>query len=274
MDSRTCCCFASLGIATTESARAVVFVAAAAMASFLWGRSLWYLDERSPAFRRIHFEVMSHSRRQPAELRSLLLSFAYYGIGIGSAIVFLAAYRFDPLAELRIGFGQIAPTCLGTVAIVSVTNLAVELAIRMTRQGRTSQFAALREVPWIHGLEALPSRLVLMAGALGAAVEEFFYRGVVLPIVAGRFGLAPWSAILLAGLLFFLQQVVQLRTMFQAMVIGGGCVAISLVGGLLVLQTSSVIPAMLCHASLVIFFLGMGRKMKPGTGAAAPEVPA
>ena len=60
-------------------------------------------------------------------------------------------------------------------------------------------------------------------------------------------------------MLFLLEQLVQLRTPFQAMIISGSCVAISLVGGLLVLQTGSVIPAALCHASFVIFFMSPER---------------
>jgi len=93
------------------------------------------------------------------------------------------------------------------------------------------------------------------AAALGGVVEETLYRGVLLQIMTVKLLVAPAVAITAVGALFTLQQLLQVKTFFQAVVIGCSCAAISLVGGSLVVITGSVVPAVLCHASFV-FFMG------------------
>lgn len=109
------------------------------------------------------------------------------------------------------------------------------------------------------GLRDLPPKAVVVGAALGAMVEELFFRGVLVLILTQKLLVAPWLAVMIAGALFVLEQLVQLRTAFQAMVIGSSCVAISLVGGLLVVATGSVVPAVLCHVSFVVFFIFSGQ---------------
>jgi hypothetical protein len=70
-------------------------------------------------------------------------------------------------------------------------------------------------------------------------------------------------AIVVAGTLFVLQQLIQVQTPFQAMVIGSSCVAISLVGGLLVVFSGSILPALISHGSFVLFFMAQGAGVAP-----------
>jgi membrane protease YdiL (CAAX protease family) len=122
------------------------------------------------------------------------------------------------------------------------------------------RFKELKEIPWMAGLRQLPDRIVPAAAALAGVVEELFFRGVVIFILIDRFGVRPVAAAVIAGILFCLEQLVQLQTSFQMLVIGCGCVAISAVGGLLVIVTGSVVPALFCHASFVLFFMPRSRE--------------
>jgi membrane protease YdiL (CAAX protease family) len=267
---RISCSLNSPGDAMDNASALVVFLVAAVAMSCLWGRALWYADEQSSLFRRAQYAVMGYSRWRPAQVRSLLLSAWYYGLGLAAITAFATVARLHPGRLFAIESAHLAPTLLGLVAVISLTNLGVDLACRVTRQG-PEQFAALREVPWIRGLGELPSGLAPVAGAVGGIIEEVFFRGVLLWIASEKLGIPPWAAVTLVGALFCLQQMLQLRTGFQVMVIGCGCVAISLVGGLLVVLTRSVIPAIICHGSFVIFFLGHRRDEATGAGADPSE---
>src|SRR4029453_15034032 len=117
-----------------------------------------------------------------------------------------------------------------------------------------------REIPWMVGLQQLPRGTAPWAAALGGGVEELFYRGVLLPILIGA-GMAPPVAVLAAGALFLLQQLLQVKTRFQAMVLGAACAAISLVGGPLGGATGRAPPAGPSPATFVIFYVG--RQLAP-----------
>jgi len=252
----------------------MLFLAFAGGVSYVWGRTLWYLDERSAAFRRVQFKAMGYSRRRPGEVRSLLLSGAYYGMGAAAIVLFLVLYGIPGSPVTSSGTGKITATCLGVLGAISLTNLGVDLAVRWLRQDAPSKFAALKEIPWIRGLEELSPGFRVAAGMLGGAVEELFFRGVLLLIAIDHFGRGPWEAIGVAGALFCFQQIVQLRTPFQVLVIGIGCAAISLVGGILVNVTGSVVPAVVCHASFVVFFVGWGYRLRAGSESQSMEAPA
>ncbi|HRC86432.1 MAG TPA: CPBP family glutamic-type intramembrane protease, partial [Thermoanaerobaculia bacterium] len=130
----------------------------------------------------------------------------------------------------------------------------------------------VEEIPWMKGMAELPRWAVPLLAALAAVVEELFFRGVVLGLLLMRFGLAPALAIAISALLFLLGQLIQVRTAFQALVVGSGSVAIGLVGGLLVAATGSVVLAVVAHASFVVFFLARGERARNQFGGPAREV--
>jgi membrane protease YdiL (CAAX protease family) len=238
------------------------FLAATLILSVLWGQALRYLDERSPALRRWVFAAMAWTRWRSDAVRAAILSAVYCGLGLSAALLLALAFGL-PLASLAtLSPAHLGPIVLGIVAEISLTNLFGDLSCRLSGQGGPEQVAEIADIPWMKGLRQLPPVAVPIVAALAGAVEEVFFRGVLLLILTNKLRLSPSLAIALAGMLFLLEQLVQLRTPFQAMIIGGSCVAISLVGGLLVLQTNSVVPAALCHASFVIFF------MSPSPGSA------
>lgn len=241
-----------------------VFLLAAFVVAWLWGRALRYLDERSQAFRRWTFFLMGYTRMAQGEARALLLSVSYYVLGLMAGLGLMLVFGLRASALVSFSAAQLALALLGAIGEISLTDLLVDLACRATRMREPERFAELGEIPWMKGLRQLPERVVPLAAATGGVVEELFFRGVVLRVLTERFAVAPLAAVAIAGALFCFEQLVQVQTRFQALVIGCGCVAISAVGGLLVVVTGSVVPAVLCHASFVLFFMTRGGAASAG----------
>jgi hypothetical protein len=244
-----------------------LFLLAAIIFSLLWGRALWYLDERSQAFRRFVFFAIGLSRRPVGEVRALLLTALYYSFGLIGGLLFAVAFGLPASALIAFSAVHVGLSVLGAIGEISLTDLLVSLACNVTGQGGPERFAEMRDIPWMKGLRQLPAGVVPVAAALGGVMEELFFRGVILIILTEKFMVAPLIAVAIAGALFCLEQLVQLRTAFQMMVIGCGCVAISAVGGLLVVLTGSVVPALFCHASFVLFFMTRGDAASDGFGS-------
>jgi membrane protease YdiL (CAAX protease family) len=250
------------------------FVAAATAMSFGWGRALWYFAERSQAIRRWVFFAMGYTRRPFSEVRALVLSAIYYALGLLASLLLALAFRLPVSSLISFKASYIALSLLGIVGEISLANLLIDLSVRLTGTAGPERFAEIREIPWMKGLYQLPPAVVPVAAACGGLVEEIFFRGVVLRVMSDRLSAAPMIAIAIAGTLFVFQQLVQVRTAFQALVIGSGCVAISLVGGLLVVLTGSTVPALISHGSFVLFFMSQGGGDSPNPYPAKAEMTA
>ena len=74
-------------------------LAAAAAVALAWGRLLWYCNERSGAFRRALFFVISLSHARPPAVQSLVLGAIYYAFGFLATALFAVVYRV-PVAQL------------------------------------------------------------------------------------------------------------------------------------------------------------------------------
>ncbi len=235
--------------------KTVGFLILATLVAVAWGRALWYFDERSALLRRAVFFALKYTQRRSEEVRSLLLSCIYYGLGLLAALLLSLLYRLPVWPALACSLPILGLAVVGLVGEMSLVTLLIDLICRATGQGRPEQFAEIQEIPWMKSVQQLPLFSRLAVTALGGAVEEILFRGVVLRILLDRLHVAPAPAIFLAGVLFCLEQLVLLRTRFQAMIILCACIAISLVGGMLVVLTGSVVPGVLCHASFAVFFL-------------------
>jgi membrane protease YdiL (CAAX protease family) len=249
----------------------VLFAILAGGFTFLWGRSLWYFDERAPLVRSLTFRLLSHTRHPAGTVRTILLSALYYGIGVVASVLFMIAFGLGPGQLVRFSGDQFTLSALGIVAEISLTSLLVAVGMHAFGPPSPARFAEIREVPWIKGLQELPTNWVPVAAACGGMVEELVFRGVFLRILTERLGVAPLTAVFATGGLFLFQQLIQVKTPFQRMVIGSGCVAISVVGGVLVVLTGSVIPAIVCHGSFVLFFLNQGRPNETPRGFGRAE---
>lgn len=251
--------------AVAEPLDLMLFLAATLGVATLWAKSLWYLDERSSWLQGVVFFLLSYTRRGAEPVRALLLSGLYYGLGLLSALLLAVIWRL-PLAPLMsVDSSHVALVLLGVLAEISLAHLLIS-AIFVVRPVSPERFGEMQEIPWIVGLRHLSSFLRPLAAATGGVVEEIFFRGVVLAILLGPMAVPAPAAVLLAAALFLFQQLLQVQTPLQRVIVGTGCVVISLVGGLLVVLTGSVVPAVLCHASFVIFFLDRGEQERVPDG--------
>lgn len=231
------------------------FLVVATLVAIAWGRALWYFDERSEALRRAVFFVLRFTARRAEEVRSLLLSLIYYTLGVLSFLLLMVVYRLPIAPTFACSPAILGLALVGLVGEMSLVTLLIDLACRVSGQGRPEQFAEIQEIPWMKSVGKLPVASRLMVTALGGAVEETLFRGAILRVLLDALHLTPALAILLSGGLFCLEQLVLVRTRFQALIILCACISISLVGGMLVVATGSVLPGLLSHASFAVFFM-------------------
>jgi CAAX prenyl protease-like protein len=233
----------------------LAFLAAALVMCVLWGRALWFFSDQWRGFNSCVLFVMNYTSREYREVRAILLSLIYYLCGLVAAFVLWAMFAFGHPVGIGLSLAHVPLIALGIIGEISLSSLIVSLYFAVAPNTPTDRLEQLRNIPWIRGVMDLPPRLAPVSAALGGVVEELLFRGVALPILIQELGMPPFPAIAVAGALFLFQQLLQVQTQFQMIMIGAGCVAISLVGGVLVVSSGSVVPALLCHASFVVFFL-------------------
>ncbi|MDH5229874.1 MAG: hypothetical protein OEZ58_19545 [Gammaproteobacteria bacterium] len=129
-------------------------------------------------------------------------------------------------------------------------------------------------VGWISSIQSLPMRLQVIMVSMGSMSEEFLFRGALLIVFTSAFGINPFIAILLVTLFFIYQQIIQVNTLAQALVITSGSLTISLVGSLMFFYTENILSAMIAHASSIIFYVCIpkehwGRDQGPTTVTSA-----
>lgn len=232
-----------------------IFIGLAFAFSLSWGKLLQILDERSPFITKLTFRLMEHSGLSFPEMKSVLLSFSYYSWCVLGSTFFASLYGLNLFEMLGFDLRYIPLVFLGIAGEISLSNILISLYLETRRTERSLVFTEISTIPWILGIRRLPPSLVLIVPAISALCEEFFFRGVLMPILLNKLHVLPWIALSLVTCLFILGQLLQVRTIPQAVVICCGSLAISLVGGLLVVHTGSVVPACLCHTSFVVFFM-------------------
>jgi len=238
----------------------IVFFMFTAVLLVIWGKLLWYLDERSRLITRIIFILLRYFSASQASIKSALLSALYYGYTIGVIALYTAWNGISLLNLFSFRAFRVAPTVLGFMTELMLMSLAFGLMLNLpwgTPQGNALE--EVREVPWISGILRIKSPiLIFLIPGISGFFEEFFFRGVLLSLLIERFGVPVVYAITLVTLAFLIQQLIQLRSTGQMIVIGISCVIISLVGSLLFLGMGTILSAALCHAAFAIFYVQWG----------------
>lgn len=234
----------------------ILFIIISTVYTIAWGRVLWFFAEKSKLLTRFIFYLMTFSRMPFPQIQSIILSLIYFSFGIFGALVFAGIYDLNIFDLFTINRHILFLIFPGIIAEISLTGLLVGIYLETLHDKRVDPQAEIRSIPWIEGIGRLPGLLVPPFLATSAFLEEFFFRGILLLILVKKLPVSPWLALAWITILFILEQLLQLRTRTQAAILGLGSFAISLVGGLLVLYTGSIIPAGLSHASFVVFFFG------------------
>lgn len=226
----------------------------------LWGRLLWYLDERSRFVTRITFFLLRFFSAPQASIKSGLLSVLYYGYTISVITLYTVWSGISPSRFFFFRLSLLAPTVLGFITDLMLISLVFGLMINLPRKAAQEKvIMEVRDIPWISGILRIKSPVfVFLIPGISGFFEEFFFRGVLLTVLIEHFSVSTILAIILVTLAFLIQQLLQLRSFGHMCIIGISCVIISLVGSLLFLGTGTILPAALCHAAFAIFYVQWG----------------
>ncbi|QSB12700.1 CPBP family intramembrane metalloprotease [Natronosporangium hydrolyticum] len=156
---------------------------------------------------------------------------------------------------------EVALTALVALGAAASTGFAMSLVYAVRPQVDVP--GAVAGVGWIREILVLPAHWRWVVPMSSAAVEEFFFRGVFLLGLLASGASVP-MAVLLSGAVFILGQVVLTERGLAALVLGVSSVVLSVLCGLLVVVTGSVLPAIVVHASFAGFYtnLGTGRPVR------------
>ncbi|QSB06866.1 CPBP family intramembrane glutamic endopeptidase [Natronoglycomyces albus] len=203
--------------------------------------------------KRVKLAVSTHTGLEARYVFPILGTLIYLAAGIAAIAVVVAtsgpgwldmlAWNMTLHSVALTGFAMVGAACLTGFLMSMVYAIRPQVDIP----------GAVNNVVWIREVMALPVQWRWAVPMSSAAVEELFFRGVVLVgLLAAD---APiWFAVLASGLIFTAGQVILTENPLQALVLTLASVVLSVVGGLLVIITGSVLPAILVHAAFAGFY--------------------
>lgn len=181
----------------------------------------------------------------------------YLGLGL-LAVAALAGWGGVPIGAVlswRPTFFESGLTVLVALGAAAATGFAMSLLYAL--RPRVDVPGAVAGVGWVREIMALPRRWRWVVPMASAGVEELFFRGVFL-VGLLAYGAPVPVAVLLSGAVFVLGQVVLTESRLAALVLGVSAVVLSVLCGLLVVVTGSVLPAVIVHASFAGFYTNLG----------------
>ncbi|GGM78495.1 type II CAAX prenyl endopeptidase Rce1 family protein [Dactylosporangium sucinum] len=203
--------------------------------------------------RRVRIWVVTHTSVPGKYVIPILGTLVYLALGVlGSiALLYVGDLSLGGLLAWHVtphGVGLMLFTAAGAHLLTGFMT-SIMYAVRP----RIDVPTAISRVRWINEILVLPRPWRYATPAISAAVEEFFFRGVILGGLLAT-GTPAWAAIAISGASFIILQVLYTDTALQATVIGLGCVVLSVLCGLLVVAEGSVLPAIAVHASFAVYY--------------------
>jgi len=244
----------------TDAVGLVAFEAVIGCYCLIWGVGSKRIYDQARLTRPVVLRLMSVSRLEAPAAAALVGGVAYLSGGIAAILLAATLFGTDWGALLAIPEQLLPLTIAGLIAELSATALLTNLAVRSLFSAHVEAGSEVARIPWLRATLRSPVPLVVMGIIASATVEEILFRGVLLTILLRRFGTNPGTAIGVSAAAFTIQQVCQVSNRHQAAIIGLTCVAIAVVGGLLVVLTGSVVAGTMCHASSVIFYVRGARR--------------
>jgi hypothetical protein len=232
----------------------LVFLTICSFVSVLWGRvnRIGYSKLITSI---VHF-IMRYSRMSSELIRSYLVWIVYLATGLASSLGLFAMYRVNLLHFLALdGAKLLIP--LAFIAQNSMTGLMMQSAVALWPT--LNVFGELSSIPWIKYSMIMPYAMRAVSPLVAALFEETFFRGAVFLVLIHRFPeCGIYFSITFCTVLFVIQQVLQVDTVGQALIMSIGSVSISVVGCIVTLHTGSFLPTLLCHAAYAFFYLQLG----------------
>lgn len=237
-----------------------IFLVSVVTFSVLCGLGTRRIHERRTPTVNLIFRIMALSRLSASEARATVKGVAYLLACVLGIVGFSMAYRPGLASMFRVSADLVVPTLLGMLAELSLSALLTRIIVTTCFPVGIDVGAEVKNIPWIQTLLESPRSIVPIAVVTTAVLEDVLFRGVVLWVLGHSLGMSPPLAIGIGASIFVGQQVIQLRTGYQAAIIGSSSLVIAVIGGMLFTLTGSVVPAAIAHASFVVFYVrGMER---------------
>lgn len=245
------------------------FAGLAAVAAVAW-LALYRLPLARPRVRqRVRLAVASVTGLPPRYVFPVLGTLIYLATGLG-AIAVVTLVGPAPLGQAlswQVSLPAVALTVLVVVGAAAATGFAMSLLYAL-RPG-VDVPGAVAGTGWIREILVLPPAWRWLVPMSSAAVEEVFFRGVVLVGLLTHGASVP-VAIVVSGALFVAGQVVLTERGLAAVVLGSSSIVLSALCGLLVVVTGSVVPAVIVHASFAGYYTNLPAA-GPATGGAGGQ---
>jgi membrane protease YdiL (CAAX protease family) len=161
---------------------------------------------------------------------------------------------------------------LAFIAQNSLTGLMMQLLI--AANPKINVFWELTTIPWVRYTLMMPG-IVRAIAPLGAAIaEEVFFRGAVFLVLVNNFPqTGTYLPIFVCTVLFVVQQVLQVDTLGQGLILLIGSTSISIVGCAATLYTGSFLPTLLCHTAYAFVYLQLGTSKSWSSSGPIPAMP-
>ena len=228
--------------------------------TLLWTRSLWYLSEKSRWLERMVLFLMRFLPSERDRIKSVVLTVSYLVI-VFFGVLGIGLYgKVDLNPLVCFNFGMVKIALLGFLAQVGCVGLGTGFIFPvLARVTRRYPAESIRRIPWIRGILAVrhPFLCFIIPG-LSGFFEEFFFRGILFIVLWRYFALPVEIAVLIVTVSLVVQQLLQLQTVAQMVILGYSCLVISAVGSLMTLEMGSVIPAAIAHFLFAVFYVKMG----------------
>ncbi len=236
--------------------KALLFAAAAIGVTALW-LAAYRLPFADPRLRqRVRLKVSSWTGIQPRYVFTIVGTVIYLVLGAAAVAALTLLFDLDLVAMLTWRFSgpSAALTLLAGIGASALTAFAMSVLHSLPGGSRAAE--SVSQVRWVQEILALPSRWRWPIPAASAALEEFYFRGVLLFGLLAA-GAPAWVAIVLPGVVFTAGQIALTESRVQAAVLGISSVVLSVVCGLLTMVEASVVPAILIHASFAGYYTNL-----------------
>jgi hypothetical protein len=248
----------------------ILFLIIVTVVSIFWGRinRIGYSKFITSI---VHF-IMKYSKMNAELIRSYLVWSIYIAVGLVAAVALLLTYQANLLRLLTLDPRYLTLIPLAFIAQNSLTGLMMQLLI--VANPMINVFRELTTIPWVRYTLMMPGVMRVIA-PLGAAIaEEVFFRGAVFLVLINNFPqTGTYLSILLCTVLFVVQQVLQVDTLGQGLILLIGSTSISAVGCIVTLYTGSFLPTLLCHTAYAFFYLQLGTSTHWSSLASIPAMP-
>lgn len=227
----------------------------------IWGRLLWFLSERSLLVRKIVIFCMTYSHDSYEVIKSKVLGVAYFFYTFGGFIGMSLIWGRGFFHLFTFSKNTIIFALLGFCIEIMLISVFLGIFLPILKQKISNRVAEeVGETPWIQGIATMEKKvLVMLFPGISGFFEELFFRGSLLYILIHTMQVNVWISVGVVTFLFLIQQILQLQSIGQIIIIGLSCIIISFVGSLLVLYTNEIVSAAIAHALFAIFYVSWSK---------------